>query len=64
MILPSCKYKIGDKVIVIREECKEYGVEGFVTKVGFSECEILMQDNKTSWFCDHWLEKLEPKKRG
>ena len=57
----SSKHKVNDKVSVIYEDSKEYGMEGFVTKVGFSECEVLLQDNSTTWFSDHKLEKIRDK---
>ena len=55
------KYKVHNKVWVSDENQKEYGIEGFVTKVGLDEVEILMQDNTTQWFCTHSITKIKGK---
>ncbi len=62
MLVPKVpKYKVHDKVWVSSEERTEYGIEGFVTKVGVEEVEVLMQDNNTQWFCNHWVTKIRGK---
>ena len=55
------KYKVHDKVWISSENQREYGIEGFVTKVGLGEVEIRMQDNNIQWFCNHWITKIKGK---
>lgn len=56
------KFKIGERVIVICEYSREYGIEGYVEKTGFSEVQVRLQCNYSTWFGDNRLERIPPKK--
>jgi len=54
-------FKVGQRVEVTWEEDKYYGIQGYVTKTGNKECEIMMQSNQTMWFGDNHLTLISTK---
>lgn len=54
-------FSIGQRIEVSCEDDKYYGIQGYVTKIGFGECEVMMQSNQTMWFCDNKLTLIPSK---
>lgn len=56
------EFSVGQRVEVISEDDKCYGIQGYVTKTAFGECEVLMQSNQKTWFGDNQLQLIPSKK--